>query len=224
VFYRTLVSVYPDHWQGHAELGALLRQQGKLQDAVEPLTRAFEAMPADVAVRESLLQCLKSLGRADDAITLLRARLDQTPMLTPVRNALARTLCAEKEDYAGAIELLREGLELEPDHPQLSHNLGLILANCRDRSYLNPPEAVELLERACKATQNQMPEYLLTLAIAYEADGQLGYAIGTLEKALPIAEATGRTQLAATIRALLAQYQQQESRSTTTAPATQPAD
>ena len=221
-FYRQLVSVYPDHTQGHAELGAVLRGLGRLDEAVETLTKAFEAIPTDVNIREGLLQVFKALDRVDDAVAVLRQRLNKTPTLAPVRNSLARTLYSDKGDYAAAIALLREGLELSPDHPELVNNLGLILANCEDKQFRNPAEAVTLLERTCQATQYQQVEFVLTLGIAYDANGQLDYAIRTLEKALPIAQATGRERVADTIRRLLAQFQEKKGQGTTAAPASQP--
>ena len=224
VLYRQLVSLYPDHLQGQAGLGVVLRELGRLDEAVEPLTRTFQAVPSDPTAQQALLEVFRDLDRTDEGIALLRQCLERRPTLASLRDTLARWLYDAKKDYAAAIALLRQGLELTPDNPQLAANLGLILARCDEEQFRRPAEAVDLLKRACELTQYRQPDYMFTLALAYDAAGQLDYAIGTAERAQQVAQATGRTQLTETLERLLTEWRARKSPATTTGPATQPAE
>src|SRR5262245_26566223 len=66
--------------------GLALIQQGKFAEAIEPLTRAADAKPADFDTNYLLGMALSQSGRRVDAIIRLRAgqaaRPDSVPLLT----------------------------------------------------------------------------------------------------------------------------------------------
>jgi Flp pilus assembly protein TadD len=81
-----IVSLAQDTFQQNLSQGLTLIQQGKFSEAVEPLTRAANARPADFEPNYLLGMALSQSGRRVDAIVRLRAgqaaRPDSVPLLT----------------------------------------------------------------------------------------------------------------------------------------------
>ncbi len=110
-----------------------------------------------------------------------------------VRNALSRLLISQ-ERYAEALSVLREGVELAPDRPDLINNLAFALATVPDESLRRPVEAVVMMEQLCFKTDYKDPRYLHTLSAVYGAQGRLDDAIAFAEKARSIASASDKPE------------------------------
>jgi len=202
---RRILEVYPDHMDALYKLGSALLAQGRTDDAVEPLKAAFRLLPADDGIRQSLLQALKETGRTEEAIVVLSEALQAQPGLSVVREALLQVLL-ENQRYVIAEDVLREGLRHAPDDPELPRRLAELLATCPEERFRDPAEAVAIMERACAAVPTPRPEDLLTLAVAYMADGKPQQAVSTAEKALASAEAARATELVRTISTKLSSF------------------
>ena len=105
-----------------------------------------------------------------------------------------------------AVNHWRKVVELKPDSAEVLNNLGWVLAATEDANYHNSAEAVKFAERACALTEYGRPEFLDTLAAAYAAMGRFAEAVGTAERAIKLAEAGGRKDLAREIRKRLLLY------------------
>ena len=113
----------------------------------------------------------------------------------------------ERTDQAGV--MYRQALGRNPE----SHDalIGLAIALIRDQSRRprDVQEALELATKACSLTDHKSPPALIVLADAYAAAGLWGEAVSVARKALDVAQRTGKPDLAATVRTLLEQYEQQ---------------
>ena len=84
--------------------------------------------------------------------------------------------------------------------------LALTLATTVDNKIWNPREGVKIAERACELTDYKQPEVLDTLAMAYAATGRFAEAVAVAKKAINLARAENKQQLADEIKTRLQLY------------------
>ena len=82
-----------------------------------------------------------------------------------------------------------------------------MLATYPDSAILNGEDAVRFAARACELTNRKEPMFIGTLAAAYAEAGRFDDAVRTGNEAAALAESLGQTELAATNRRLLENYQ-----------------
>ena len=97
-------------------------------------------------------------------------------------------------------------LRLYPNSLQTLQHLAFMLAAYPVEPYHQPQVAIELAKRASEITQNQVADYLDTLATAYAAAGQYSNAIAAGEKGLRIAQEHTASRLAAKLQSDLEAY------------------
>src|SRR4029078_3156662 len=97
----------PEMAQGHHNLGNLLHEQGKLDEAVACYRRAAALNPALAETHTNLGRVLQRLGKLEDAIDALRMALDLEPLSGPAFNNLGAAL-------HGSTQARRGGSVLSP--------------------------------------------------------------------------------------------------------------
>jgi pyruvate-formate lyase len=85
-------------------------------------------------------------------------------------------------------------------------SLASVLAAADDGAARNGKQAIDLAERAGKATGFQDPYALAVVAAAYAETGQFGEAVYTAERALQLAQTEANEELAERIRGEIALY------------------
>ena len=201
--YRDVLTREPGHFAALNDLGRALRRRGEFSDAAEVLTMALSVNPSDESLPDLVAETYMSLGRGNEAIEIFREHLDATPDLPTVRNALAGMILGPPMlDFAGAIAVLREGLELAPDRLALANNLAFILATCPDPQYHRPMQAAVMMELACQETAFQEPHYMHTLGMVYSTMFRFDEAIAMAERARDVALASNREDFARLVPAI----------------------
>ncbi|MCU1720441.1 tetratricopeptide repeat protein [Pseudomonas sp. 5P_5.1_Bac1] len=114
------------------------RLEAQLNDHLERL-RENTDLPA---ARLNLAVLQERLNRPVDAIDNYRQALKQDSRYVPARTGLARLLMAQGQ-VAETEQLLRTGLELQPQQPELAYSLGLVLGQQGKND-----EAITWLQRA----------------------------------------------------------------------------
>ncbi len=148
--WRDNLSKNPDAWQAHVRMGQLLFNQEKYAEAVSHLQRAIELKP-ELADSHNLLgldYC--RLGRFEDGIVEYRKALElkeaksaTTSGVATIRTNLANALTITANHlsdssstipeqamrrYDEAIRQYQKALEVQPQHPAIHRNLGILLA------------------------------------------------------------------------------------------------
>ncbi len=112
----------------HVENLALLQKSvGRHDDAVATLRAACAEDPERERLHVALADLLEELGRAQDHEAALRVGVENCPRSSRLRLDLA-LLLHKKGDEAEAEKLLKEVLEIDPDHrlaPKIRRQLGL---------------------------------------------------------------------------------------------------
>lgn len=184
---RAASRLSPDDVRVRRNLGRLLGEAGRLEEAGVELEAAVRIHPEDTETRRQLAFTLIQTGRARDATGHLDALLARDPKDAATHFLMAN--CRRQiGEWAAAIEHYRTALEIDPGSLLAANNLAYILAAHPDRSFRDENEALRVAEAACRQTGFQDPRFLDTLAVAYAAAGQFDKAIATARQAIRLYE------------------------------------
>ena len=213
-FQRTL-EIIPNYHIAQRQLGAALQlqvnrgtalaRQGKLDEAIKHFDKVLSIKPDWPEVRYNLGNIYYKQGRFDLSIKQHAEALYLKPDFLPARINLAHAL-VKLGRVKAAVEHYYQILQIEPDRIKVLSNLAWILATTEDTRIHNPTDAVKFAERACELTNYEHLRVLDTLAVAYAAAGKFDQAIEAAEKALHLAQSSGRKQLTEEIRNRLRLY------------------
>lgn len=124
---RARLRKYPGDFVANANLGSLLLDRGRLEEAREHLQAAVAARPDHAAARNNLAAVLRQSGDLDGAIRELIATLRSDPDYLPARYNLAAALLARGRP-GDAVPHLRRVLAATPDDAAALNDLGSALA------------------------------------------------------------------------------------------------
>jgi tetratricopeptide (TPR) repeat protein len=125
VLAQMLTTRYPTHGFGWKALGAVLKQQGRQQEALEPLTRAVELMPDNAEAHFNLGNCLSDQARFADAESCYRRALNVKKDYLAAHFNLGSVL-QQQERYAEAETSYLTVLGLKPELADAHRNLGIV--------------------------------------------------------------------------------------------------
>jgi tetratricopeptide (TPR) repeat protein len=141
--YREVIRNSPDFGAAYANLGAVLLAAGRTQEATGQFEQAVRLRPDDWQTHEGLARALAQSGRMAEAIAEFRETIRLAP--TPAayyRLALALATAGRVDE---AIPEFKKALDLNPDAPEIRHDLGAALANAG-----RYPEAIREFEEALR--------------------------------------------------------------------------
>ncbi|UCF42748.1 MAG: tetratricopeptide repeat protein [Planctomycetota bacterium] len=200
------IRLSPDYYDAHQNMGMVMAKQGKLDEAIRHFNKALEAEPPRPEVHYNLGGVYYQQGNLKLAAGQCAEALGLKPDYLAARVALAGIL-VEMGENQSAVEHYHKALQLEPDQPYVLKNLAWILATSKEVKLQNPNDVVKFAVRACELTEYNQPEFVDGLAAAYAVAGRFTEAIETAEKAINLAESTGRKDLAEEVRKRLQLYQ-----------------
>ncbi len=186
--YRATIEAAADRYTPLFELGRLFLQRGRPIEAADHLESAFLLRPTEDVIVEDLVSALQKSSRGHEALPLLEGRLQSQPDLVRLRVAVAR-LYIEAGKRAAAVALLRQGLRRQPDEPEFANALAITIMGDPLEMGDSHGEIVELMEGACRRTDEKELRYLRTLSAVYVKLGRMADAIVASRKALALAQA-----------------------------------
>jgi tetratricopeptide (TPR) repeat protein len=203
-FYQS-IKIFPNSPDVHNSMGLALLEKGKPDGAIMYFTNALKLKPDCLDAQLSLGTALAAQGKFDQAIGHFNKVLEIKPDDARAHYNLGQAY-AQQGDFEKAFEHWNQALELQPDSTVFIDNLARMMAIHRNPKFRNPAESLRLALQACEMTGYNEPRFLDTLAAAYAADGKFSQAIETAEKALKLAEAADKKELAGQIRDRLQLY------------------
>jgi tetratricopeptide (TPR) repeat protein len=195
VHFRKALTLKPSDAQLHYELGVTLGRQGKFDEAVEQFNEALRIKPDSAQTHSNLGYALLNQDKLDQALVHLTHAVELDPNSEKSQYYLAVAL-SEKGELTEAVVHYGEAMRISPNWVEPINTLAWLLATHKDTVVYNPQRAVKLARHACELTNNSNAETLDTLAVAYAAADNFTEAVTTAEKALSIAKASDRSQLA----------------------------
>jgi len=203
--WRDTLAKNPDCWMAHNNLGLLLSDQGRIEEAMQHYHQSLQINPNNDEALYNLGVALAGEGRFDEAIENYRKAIQIDPNFGDALNNLGVAL-ADEGRFDEAIKNYHRALQISPDFPRALNNLAWLLATCPKADFRDGTQAVQLAGRACKLTQYHQPFFIGTLAAAYAESGRFPEAVTTAEKAEQVATSAGLKKLAEENRQLLELY------------------
>ena len=177
--YRTSIGKNPNCWIAHNNLGAILTNRGRIDEAIAHYHKALEIKPDHAEAHNNLALALVGRGQVDSAIAHYQKALEIEPHYAKAHNNLALAL-AGRGQVDSAIAHYQRALEIRPDYAEAHKNLALALAGRGqvDLAIAHYQKALEIQPDFAEAHNN--------LALALAGRGQVDLAIAHYQKALEI--------------------------------------
>jgi tetratricopeptide (TPR) repeat protein len=167
--YQECLTIAPDCFPAHYNLGNAFIKKGCLVDAVESFVTCLRIAPEFGVAYVNLAETLRKLGLLEQAQPMAELGVRYLPGMAEAKICFASIL-HDRSEFAIAEMLYREALEIAPDNPGALSNLGNTL-----HAMGRVSEAVALHDRAVAAAPDE-PEFHFSLAAALLAAGD--YARG----------------------------------------------
>ncbi|KFR11388.1 Transmembrane and TPR repeat-containing protein 1, partial [Opisthocomus hoazin] len=200
--YKTALKLYPRHASALNNLGTLTKD---VVEAKDYYRRALQLNPQHNRALFNLGNLLKSQGRKDEAVILLRDSIKYGPDFADAYSSLA-SLLAEQERLKEAEEVYKAGIENCPESSDLHNNYGVFLVDTgaperavshyRQAIHLSPAHHVAMvnlgrLHRSLGQNKEAEAWYKRALKVSRKAEvlsplGALYYNTGRYEEALQV--------------------------------------
>ncbi len=121
--YEAALKLLPDDKAVAQDLARLAQKLGYLDIAEKLLLHYLSVDPRHVEATNNLACVLRDQNRYDEAIEVLRARIQDAPDSPMLWNTLG-TVMSDQGDMATAVTFFDEALRLDPDFPKARYNRG----------------------------------------------------------------------------------------------------
>ncbi len=178
--WRTTLLRNPDSSMAHTNLGALLMETGRPDEAIVHYEQALANRKVDPEHGHyNLAVALAKMGQIDNAIAHYQKALELKPGFPQAHYQLGRALL-KKGEIDEAIRQYKESLKLRPNEPSVENDLGSALMQEGLRQ-----DAIEHYEAALQVREKDA-DIQYNLANALAKDGQIDKAIIHYQRALSI--------------------------------------
>lgn len=156
--YRDVETLYcdtirknPDSILANNNLGTILLDRGRIDDAIKLFQKAADAMPQLTSAASNLAVAYRKQGRIDDAIEQLYKVLQFDPDECQAHHRLGQLL-ESKGINDQALKHYRRSVEIKPDVALYNYYLGNFLASQGETT-----EAIDIFNRVLNLDPNYMP-------------------------------------------------------------------
>lgn len=201
------LEINPDNPMAHSYLAQVLTRLGDFPGALRHQREVVRLTPEDADAQAALGSLLVDAG--DFAAG--RKHLAEAARLAP-ESPVAQVVLGVAQLREGLLEqaeaCFQRALQIDPQCVPALLQLASLRATSQRPSLRNPEDAIALASQACELTDHQDPGPLLVLAVVYHEASRTADAVQVGQAALRVAQATGRADVAETIRKRLSEWQQ----------------
>ncbi len=174
--WRDTLAKSPRAWIAHHNLGVLLRNTGRLEEAERHLRRTLEIRPTLAKGHSNLAAVLKQQGRLEEAVAAYERALEVEPGYAVAHYNLG-ILFKDQGRLAEAEKQYRAALRSQPKHAEARVNLGWVL--------MQQGQLAEAAEeyRAALQIQPDLPQAHLNLGVVTHRTGDLAAAVEHFRRA-----------------------------------------
>ncbi|MGB8368349.1 MAG: tetratricopeptide repeat protein [Verrucomicrobiia bacterium] len=175
--WRDTLAKNPDCWMAHNNLGLLLKDQGRIEEAMEHYHKALQINPNAAITLDDLGMALIAKGQFDEAIENFRQAIQINPNYAAALDNLGIALAA-KGRFDEAIENYYKAIQINPNSAPALYNLGMAFAakGRFDEAIKNFRQAIQINPNSAAALDN--------LGFALAAKGRFDEAIENYYKAI----------------------------------------
>jgi tetratricopeptide (TPR) repeat protein len=124
--YRTTIRKNPDCGMAHNNLGLLLADNGRTDEAMAHYQKALELDPNHAEAHNNLGNLLKKMGRTDEAMAHYQKALELNPNYSEAHNNLGNLFTKMGQTDEAMAHFLK-ALEFNPNYAEAHSNLGVLL-------------------------------------------------------------------------------------------------
>ncbi len=160
-YLRKLIAAHPEQAAAHIQLGQILADESKNEEAIAELQAGVKLAPGDLVAQRDLADLYFTMKKNDLAETAYRALLAAKPNDAEVHHALGKSLLEQKK-YADAEKEFLQAVKLKPEFGEAYGNLAF--AASENKEY---PVTIKALDVRAK----YLPETAITYfvrATAYD--------------------------------------------------------
>ncbi len=183
------------------ELAAL----GDLVGAEKEFVELLKSVPDNAESQNNLGAVLAQQGRLPEAESHFREAIRLDPRFAKAHFNLGNIL-QQQGNETQALSSYYLAVESSPNYVEALDKLASLLVLPKHTALSNPRKALEFSLRANGLVQNEVPEYLATLATCQAATADLPAAIATLETALKLPAANETSKVVELLKQQLAEY------------------
>lgn len=202
--YQQAIELEPRYATAHCDLGGALLLLGQFPAALEHCRLAESIRPDYPPAYYNQVEALMQLRQVDAALEKYRQGVRLRFLGSACRNFA--DLLIGYARYGEAINILRDGLEHEPQAAELADALAWQYATCPNRALRRGQRALELGQQTCQAADYNQAQYLDTLAAAHAELGDFGQAAQFAQRAVTLAQQAGQQDLAKRIQGRVRLY------------------
>ncbi len=160
-YLRKLIATHPERADAHIQLGQILADEGKNDEAIAELQTGVKLAPADFAARRDLADLYLTIRKNDQAEAIYRALLAAKPDDAELHHGLGKSLLEQKK-FADAEKEFMTAVKLKPDFGEAYGNLAFAASENTDY-----PLAIKALDVRAKLLPETAIIYFLR-ATAYD--------------------------------------------------------
>jgi len=125
VYYEKAITINPDYYKAHFNLGGLLQEQGKLKISIKSFERALSIKPDYAEAYNNIGSVFKELDQSNNAIKSFQKAIEIKPDYFEALYNLGQTF-QNLNNIEAAIKNYEKVLIIKPDFAELHNNLGVI--------------------------------------------------------------------------------------------------
>jgi Tfp pilus assembly protein PilF len=169
--WQTTLRLDPNCWMAHNNLGNLLLQRRRMDEAVIHYQKALQIRPDYADAHNDLGIVLMQMGKVDEAVSHFQNALQIKPDSAQAHNNLGLALL-QTGRLDEAIPHLQQALQINPGYAQAHNNLGnaLLQKGREDQAIVHFQNALQI-DPADMEVQNNLAWLLATCAQASLRDG-----------------------------------------------------
>ncbi len=203
--YWRALALSPEYPEAHGGLGAALAQLGNPAEGISHIEQAIKLRPDAISIRLKFAEMLLQVGRSPEATGQFQQILRAQPASLSALFGLGNSLLVQGRSQEALLPF-QEILRVQPASVPALSRVAWLMATHASPAVRNGAEAVRLAARSCELTGHTNALCLNALAAAYAENGQFDQAVATAEKALAIANASGKQNLTQIVPKLLDLY------------------
>jgi len=164
--YTKAITLKPDYAEAYSNMGNVLKNQGKLDEAVEAYTKAISIKPDNTAAYNNMGNALKDQGNLEEAIKAYNKAISIHPDYAEAYSNMGNVLKDQGKPNE-AVEAYKKAISINPDYDDAYWNLSGTAENISD--------AKEWVEKCLEANPNHLDANLTLSALKYYEGDESDY-------------------------------------------------
>ena len=175
--YHKAISIKPDYYKAHYNLGSAFQEVGQLEASVSSLQKSIAIQPNYAEAHNNLGNVFRELNQIEDSIKSFEKAIAIKPNYVEAYYSLGNSL-KDLHNFDAAINCFEKVLTIKPDFTEMHNNLGVMLQELGQIDYaISHLEAALLIDPEFSEAHNNLGNILKII-------GKVDEAVSSYKKAI----------------------------------------